>query len=521
MMFLNDVLLAALRLWKLVYLFAVVALMTGCAPMIQNMVESNATPESMGVSTATYRNYDCAHFPGLLDAMTKGQQDPSTEPFQRKVYGWHVDAIRQVQREKGCNGEGGGIAVNQRLLMYHYCYAADVNSRTTVSSLVFQRGTFGDSNSQSKLMDALQSEFQRDVLLRYGIKEKASCVTEDSMNKAQVSRDRHRRMFGGIDFTLTYIDVSWNPRAQQIAASANPANIKQGSVDNSSVDAKQAAKGNLSAKAKPSTKGSSPAKAKQNVEKDLPVNASQGVQGDATPSPKTPGIGVRMSVVSDELAQALRLPPREGKGGVLVVEVIKGGNAERAGLRQMDVILYFGGYPVYKPIDLAQLASQDAGLKRRLRIWRDGAEQDLMVEVGPPLDANLQVGATKASQAQTPRTPGIGVKMLEVSEELAQMLHLPSRAGGGGVWVDEVIQGGNAERAGLRKMDVILYFGDSPVYTPDDLRQVVAQSTGLTKRVRIWRDGAGQDLMIEVGAPPSSGETLTNGLINLLNVIPW
>lgn len=316
----------------------------GCATMLDSVlnsaVEANATPESMGISTAQYRSYPCNSLGDLAMAMSKEQNNPSKDALTRKAFGWHVDAIRQVEREKGCTTAAGFPAVQavpaviavpggatgtagQAMPMFFYCYATNTDARKTIASQVFEQRISTSGPSQLfQMIDAFQSEFKRDVLDKNSMNENALCVYEDSEDKALRSRAKHRSLFSG--FTLSYIDVAWKPVSQtsSIVSQTTPSS--------------------------PSGKGS---------------------------------IGIS---VSQQLAQAvalgLGLPNTQG---VLVVEVAKGGSAEKAGMKPMDVILDFSGQLVSQPSELmAMLAKTRPGFLATLRIWRDRAVKDIVVEIG-------------------------------------------------------------------------------------------------------------------------------------------
>jgi S1-C subfamily serine protease len=66
--------------------------------------------------------------------------------------------------------------------------------------------------------------------------------------------------------------------------------------------------------------------------------------------------------------------------GVLVVELVGGAPAERAGVRQFDLIVAVDGRPVATPSALRRLLAA-AGPSVRLRLLRGGEPLDLRVEV--------------------------------------------------------------------------------------------------------------------------------------------
>jgi serine protease Do len=91
-------------------------------------------------------------------------------------------------------------------------------------------------------------------------------------------------------------------------------------------------------------------------------------------------LGISIAPLTPEQAEELRA---KGLQGVLVGPVTRGSPADRAGVREGDVITAFDGRPV---VDGNQLrnwvasAGPDAGVT--LKIYRDGAERDVRVTLG-------------------------------------------------------------------------------------------------------------------------------------------
>ena len=70
-------------------------------------------------------------------------------------------------------------------------------------------------------------------------------------------------------------------------------------------------------------------------------------------------LGVRVESLNDDMASALGM---SGGKGVLVIEVLGGTPAEKAGLRSGDVITTVEGKPVYDADDLVSALRDDAGV---------------------------------------------------------------------------------------------------------------------------------------------------------------
>jgi hypothetical protein len=87
----------------------------------------------------------------------------------------------------------------------------------------------------------------------------------------------------------------------------------------------------------------------------------------------------------------------DANGGVSVQSVVAGGPAERAGLKQADIILAIDDQPVATAQALQTSVARTApGSSVQLRVGRDGAEQSLTVVIGArPVAAPSSIGALR------------------------------------------------------------------------------------------------------------------------------
>jgi serine protease Do len=94
----------------------------------------------------------------------------------------------------------------------------------------------------------------------------------------------------------------------------------------------------------------------------------------------------------------------------------------------------------------------------------------------------------------------LGVALRPLTPEIAQTLRLTEQRG---ALVEGVVQGSPAERAGIRKGDVIVALGDNPVASPADLsRRIAGQSPGQRVQITIVRSGARNTVATELGRLP-------------------
>ena len=161
-------------------------------------------------------------------------------------------------------------------------------------------------------------------------------------------------------------------------------------------------------------------------------------------------LGIVIQDVSDELAQTFGVRERQG---VLVADVMKGGPAEAAGLRPGDIVVELGGDTIREVPELQRrVAAVAPGQTVALTIVRDRQRLPVSVKVGEmPTEEPAQAAVRGADEF------GLTVEPLPADHAL----RLDLRAGG--VVVTTVSPGSAAEKAGLRRGDVIVELNRRPV----------------------------------------------------------
>jgi S1-C subfamily serine protease len=92
----------------------------------------------------------------------------------------------------------------------------------------------------------------------------------------------------------------------------------------------------------------------------------------------------------------------------------------------------------------------------------------------------------------------LGVYFREIDEQLARDKGLNDLRG---VFIDDVIAGGSAEKAGIHKGDVIIRIQNKPVNGKSELQEVVSQlSPGDHITVTISRDGKDMDIPVAMNS---------------------
>jgi len=175
-------------------------------------------------------------------------------------------------------------------------------------------------------------------------------------------------------------------------------------------------------------------------------------------------LGVRIRDLSEPETEevAKQHGIREGYG-VVIVEVMQGTPAQRAGMKAGDIVVAVDGRPVTDTRVLQRLiASGPVEREARLTVLRPEGRRALGVRLVPmpPTIAGERVAAEFGFILRDPEPqPEIG----------------GSRVGGSAPTVTLVIRGSAAERAGLETGDVILQINDTAVVSRDAARAALAE----------------------------------------------
>jgi Do/DeqQ family serine protease len=168
-------------------------------------------------------------------------------------------------------------------------------------------------------------------------------------------------------------------------------------------------------------------------------------------------MGVTIQPVTEELARSFGLKQARG---ALVNDIMKGSPAEKAGIRQGDVIVAFNGSEVKDPSHLQRLVAE-AGIGKpvRVTVFRDGKALDLGMTLSSAEKAPRQRRGQGEGGPQEQGDPlGLAVEDSEQGE---------------GALVVDVARGGAAAEAGIRRGDLIVSINRKRVKGGADYRSVI------------------------------------------------
>ena len=184
-------------------------------------------------------------------------------------------------------------------------------------------------------------------------------------------------------------------------------------------------------------------------------------------------LGVLPSELDASRAEALGLDIRHG---ILIEDVVKGGPADRAGLREGDVLTEFAGQPV-TDVDRFRfmVADRKVGEDVDVKVHRDGKDLTKKVALTEFPEDEQALGES----SDTRDFFGVEVENV-VGSELAEQLEIDADHG---VIVTRVRAGSAADAAGLRVGDVIQKIKNLDVNTMEDFSKAAEQFRNSDKKL--------------------------------------
>jgi serine protease Do len=192
-------------------------------------------------------------------------------------------------------------------------------------------------------------------------------------------------------------------------------------------------------------------------------------------------LGAAVQNLSDDLAKSFDF---QGTNGALVGDVVPDSPAAKAGLEVGDIIVKFNGKVIESRDQLvSHITATPPGTKAEVEIVRGGKRKTVRVELG-----RRDEGVDLRPVAGTPGTESsadLGLSVQSLTQEIARQLGVDENEQG--VVVTAVEPGSLAERAALRRGDVIVSVGGKAVRDIADFRAAMEKAdlkTGVRLQVK-------------------------------------
>ena len=189
-------------------------------------------------------------------------------------------------------------------------------------------------------------------------------------------------------------------------------------------------------------------------------------------------LGVKIQTVTPEIAESLGLDkPR----GALVVIVNKDGPADKAGMKDGDIVLSFGGQEIKEMRLLPRfVAETDIDKDVDVEYWRDGQIFKTKVKVGH-LEQAEESGMIDEGEGKTPSSAGtaietVGLEVSPLTDELRATYNIQPAVRG--LVVTSVSEMSESAQKGIAPGDVIVEINQQPVSQPQHLIDVIEKAKG-------------------------------------------
>jgi serine protease Do len=226
----------------------------------------------------------------------------------------------------------------------------------------------------------------------------------------------------------------------------------------------------------------------------VPANLARSVMESLIKSGKVSRgfLGIALQPLSEDLAKAFQI---EGAAGALVAAVSDKSPAEKAGIKEGDVVVEVQGKKVEGPRELQLIVAAIApGTKVEVKLIRDGNEKKVSVDLAERPSPNL-AAADKPAGVEEPDVLD-GVTVSDIDAEARKKYALPETAKG--VVITEVDPDSPSADAGLKVGDVVHEINREAI---DSSKQAVELSEKVKKEkkvlLRVSTKGSSRYVVVE------------------------
>ncbi len=199
----------------------------------------------------------------------------------------------------------------------------------------------------------------------------------------------------------------------------------------------------------------------------IPVNLARKVMEDILKKGRVVRgwLGVYIGDVTPDMAKVYGLDKPEG---AIVSQVVEDSPADKAGLKEEDIILEYNGKKIKNRFELStRVASTEPGTDVTLTILRDGRKKRVQVTLGELPEEPQPVAREKQAVQR------LGFSVENITPELRRRLGLNRDVRG--VVVVRVRRGGAAARSGLDVGDVILKVNRKAVENVRQFNEIISE----------------------------------------------
>ncbi|HXS97729.1 MAG TPA: Do family serine endopeptidase [Candidatus Limnocylindrales bacterium] len=208
----------------------------------------------------------------------------------------------------------------------------------------------------------------------------------------------------------------------------------------------------------------------------LPMNTAAKVYNDIIKNGKVTRGSIGITFTPSDTDTARNLLEANGlKQGVFVQTVAPGGPAEKAGLKDGDIITAINGKPVVDGNQLVDVVTATPiGQAVEVAVMRNGKRDNFKVTVGDLTQIfpdRFGSGSEKSQAKPEGTTVSFGMSIQNLTDQKREALGLKEK---GGVQIVEVEPNSFAEDIGLVQGDILMSIKNQPVNSTEDVKRIQA-----------------------------------------------
>jgi serine protease Do len=228
----------------------------------------------------------------------------------------------------------------------------------------------------------------------------------------------------------------------------------------------------------------------------MPINTAVKVYNDIIKTGKVTRGGIGVSFTPSDAPGASALLKANGVNeGAFVQSVASGGPAEKAGVKDGDIIVAINGKPIHDGNQLIGIVTETPiGTALNLTVLREGKKENHSVVVGDlaQIFPERFGGANQSSPNKEEGTAAsFGMSIQNLTDRQREAMNLKQK---GGVQVVEVEPSSFAEDIGLQPKDVVTEINHKPVNSVEDISRIKATlKPGDAVAFRVLRQNGGRN----------------------------